>query len=57
MQNRFEIIKTTNGFMPYDHDCDEFLYDEDGNNCFDALQDAQELVNDAIITINELEND
>ena len=52
-KNRFEILKTDNGFMPYDHDCDEYLYDESGNNCFDALKDAQVLIDDAIATVQE----
>jgi hypothetical protein len=52
-KSRFEIFRTDNGFMPYDHDCDEYLYDENNNNCFDALQDAQVLIDDAIATVNE----
>ena len=52
-KNRFEIFRTSNGFMPYDNDCDEYLYDESGNNCFDALKDAQVLVDDAIATVKE----
>jgi hypothetical protein len=39
--------------MPYDHDCDEYLYDEKGNNCFDTYEEALRLVEDAIITIQE----
>jgi hypothetical protein len=53
MKQRFEIIRTSAGFMPYDHDCDEFLCDESGNNCFDTYEEASQLVEDAIITINE----
>ena len=51
--DRFEIMCTDNGFMPYDHDCDEYLYDEHKNNCFDNYWDAVKLVNDAILTIKE----
>jgi hypothetical protein len=54
---RFEILRTNDGFMPYDNDCDEYLYDEKGNNCFDSLADAQALVDDAIFTAKELENE
>jgi len=39
--------------MPYDHDCDEFLYDKSGNNCFDTYEEASQLVEDALTTINE----
>jgi hypothetical protein len=51
---RFEIIRTSAGFMPYDNDCDEFLYDEAGNNCFDNSDEAQALINDAVLTQQEL---
>lgn len=51
---RFEILITDNGFMPYDHDCDEYLYDNEKNNCFDNYFEAEKLINDFILT---LEND
>ena len=54
---RFEIMRTDDGFMPYDNDCDEYLYDEQGNNCFDTRQQAQQLVDDAIFTAKELEGE
>lgn len=53
MLDRFEIFCTDNGFMPYDHDCDEYLYDENGDNCFDDYWTAAQLVQDAILTIQE----
>jgi hypothetical protein len=53
MNKRFDIVRTSEGFMPYDHDCDEYLYDEKGNNCFDTYEEALRLVEDAIITIQE----
>lgn len=53
MLDRFEIMETDNGYMPYDHDCDEYLHDEKGNNCFDSYWDAVKLVQDAIITVKE----
>lgn len=51
--NRFEILRTDDGFMAYDHDCDEYLHDENGDNCFDGYSYAMELVNDAIATVQE----
>ena len=33
--DRFQIFATDDGFMAYDHDCDEYLDDGD-NNCFDT---------------------
>lgn len=50
---RFEILVTRDGYMPYDRDCDEYLSDKNGNNCFDSYFDAYDLVNDAVITIQE----
>jgi hypothetical protein len=54
---RFEIMRTDNGYMPYDNDCDEYLYNEAGNNCFDKLSDAQQLIDDAVFTAKELEGE
>lgn len=54
---RFEIMRTDNGFMPYDNDCDEYIYDEAGDNCFDKLSDAQQLIDDAVFTAKELEGE
>jgi hypothetical protein len=53
LHERFEIVRTNVGFMAYDYDCDEYLHDEKGDNCFDSYQTAFNLVNDAIITIKE----
>ena len=41
--SEIEIIKTSNGFMVYDHDCDEYLHDINGDNCFDVFQVAATL--------------
>ena len=38
--SEIEIIKTYNGFMVYDHDCDEYLENDIGDNVFDVYQDA-----------------
>jgi hypothetical protein len=55
--DRFIIMETDNGFMPFDTDCDEYLCDEKGNNCFDKYSAACELVDDAIKTIIDHEED
>lgn len=39
----YEILKTNDGYMVVDPDGDE-LYDLDGNNCFNLLQDCYELI-------------
>ena len=41
--SKIEILQTSNGFMVYDHDCDEYLYDINDDNCFDVYQDAATL--------------
>jgi hypothetical protein len=51
--NRFQIFVTKDGFMAFDHDCDEYLYDDNGDNCFDGYSYAMDLVNDAIATVQE----
>ena len=38
--SKIEILQTSSGFMVYDNDCDEYLYDINGDNCFDIYQDA-----------------
>jgi|Laugrespbdmm15dd_1035085.scaffolds.fasta_scaffold26398_3 hypothetical protein len=38
--SEIEILKTSIGFMVYDHDCDEYLENIDGNNTFDDYQEA-----------------
>ena len=53
MLDRFEIMQTDDGFMPYDHEEGDYLYDKQGNNCFDSYWDAAKLVQDAIITVEE----
>jgi hypothetical protein len=54
--NRFQIFATDDGFMAYDHDCDEYLDDGD-NNCFDTYSDAMQLIDDAILTVLEHQGD
>lgn len=51
--NRFQVFNTSEGFMVYDHDCDEYLYDDKNNNCFSGIKSAMQLLNDAIQTIKE----
>ena len=55
--NRFQIFATDDGFMAYDHDCDEYLDDENGDNCFDTYSDAMQLINDAIAAVQEHQGD
>ena len=50
--DRFQIFATDDGFMAYDHDCDEYLDDGD-NNCFDTYSDAMRLIDDAVLTVLE----
>jgi hypothetical protein len=39
--------------MVIDYDCDEYLYDENGDNCFSGIKSAINLLNDAIATVLE----
>jgi len=39
-----QIQKTSEGFMALDVPKDEYLHDEDGNNCFDTIEEAQALI-------------
>jgi hypothetical protein len=48
--SRYELIKSKDGFMAYDHDCDEYLEDEEGNNLFDDGNVANKLIEDAVFT-------
>lgn len=53
--SRYELIVTNDGFMVYDHDCDEYLYNEAGDNLFDTRKEANKLIEDAVYTNIELE--
>lgn len=55
--SRYELVKTKDGFMAYDYDCDEYLYDKRGNNLFDDPIDANQLIVDAVMTNIELRGD
>lgn len=35
----------------------EYLYNEAGDNCFDKLSDAQQLIDDAVLTVLEHQGD
>ena len=48
--SRYELIESRDGFMVYDHDCDEYLEDEEGNNLFDDGNVANKLIEDAVFT-------
>ena len=41
---KYQIQKTSNGYMVIDVPNDVYLEDENGNNCFDSLDEAQMLV-------------
>lgn len=45
-----EILKTSEGYMVLDTQTDEYLYDENGDNCFDNYLKACELRLDLITT-------
>lgn len=53
--SRFALMTTNDGYMVYDHDCDEYLSDNRGNNLFDNINDANKLIEDFIYTLIELE--
>jgi hypothetical protein len=50
---QFEIMKTSDGYMAYDNESDDYLDDENGNNLFDKLSDAQKLIDDTILKLAE----
>jgi hypothetical protein len=41
---KYQILETSMGFMALDVPRDEYLHDEKGNNCFDTIEEAKELV-------------
>jgi hypothetical protein len=41
---RFIVMRTDNGFMPFDAQEDDYLHDEKGNNCFDTMEEAKALI-------------
>jgi hypothetical protein len=52
--SRYEIIHTAYGFMAYDHDCDEYLYNAKNESCFRDVHEANKLIEDAVYTNIEL---
>jgi hypothetical protein len=52
-----EVLETDDGYMVYDHQTDEYLYDENGDNCFDKYFKACQLAEDLIKTRLEHQND
>jgi len=55
--SRYELIKTEWGFMAYDHDCDQFLYNKRNECLFDNDLEANKLIEDAVQTnMEENEN-
>ena len=49
MNNQFEIIETSEGFMPLNKNSDEYLHDEYGNNCFTLYSEAINVINKTIL--------
>ncbi len=45
-----EIMQTNDGYMVYDHQTDDYLYDENNDNCFDLYSEASKLADDLIKT-------
>jgi hypothetical protein len=40
----YEVIKTNDGFMIENQYGSEYAHDENGNNCFDSIEEAQKLM-------------
>ena len=49
--DRFEVLATSEGFMPLDVDTGDYLHDDSGNNCFDNYWEAAALIDREIIKI------
>jgi len=45
----FEIIKTNDGYMVINHETGEYVNDENGNNLFDDLKDAERIFRIVVI--------
>lgn len=46
--SRYELIISKFGFMAYDHDCDQFLYNDKNEWLFENQQIANRLIEDAV---------
>jgi len=40
----YKIINTSEGFMVVDESTGEYAHDEEGDNCFDSVEEAQQLL-------------
>ena len=40
----YKVINTTNGFMIEDQSTGGYAHDENGNNCFDSIEEAQKFL-------------
>jgi hypothetical protein len=40
----YKVIKTNDGFMVVDESTGEYAHDEEGDNCFDSIEEAQQLL-------------
>jgi hypothetical protein len=46
--DQIEIIETDSGYMVLDNDCQEYLYDDIGENCFTSYTYACKLAHELI---------
>ena len=42
--SRYDIMNTSNGFMVFDTEADDYLHDANGDNCFDDRAEAIKLI-------------
>jgi len=40
----YKVIKTNDGFMVVDESTGEYAHDEEGNNCFDSIEETQKFL-------------
>jgi hypothetical protein len=45
-----EILETDEGYMVLDTDCDEYMHDDTGDNCFTSYTYALKMAHDLIMT-------
>lgn len=55
--SRYELVITKWGYMAYDHDCNQFLYNKHSECIFETALDANKLIEDAVFTNIEHEED
>lgn len=45
---RYEVMKTSEGYMAYDSETDEYLHNSQGDNCFTTWHEAAALINELL---------